>query len=258
MMFWMRKAHVELEGATPDSGGPAIGSIGSIGIEDGIVRRETFATLMDIDVAYVETRRQCEALLEHARDEAATILVEAQMQADELIAGAEQRYTSAFSQGQEEGLRQAVADWHARSAQHFLDQKAVLIKTRERFAQLVATALERIAGSIDRGAVFVQAAREMDRLIDAGSPLTVRVHPDDLAAAREAFDRCAQRWLELGRPVTLTVLAERQLSPGACVCESDLGMIDAGLDTQLTGMRTALDDLLRNMPIEWAPVTDEA
>lgn len=253
-MFWLRKAPVDAQAAVPGFGGAAVGSIG---IENGIVRREEFAALMDIDAACVEARRQREAMLEGARNEAAAILAEAQTRADELVAEAQQQYTDGFAHGQEEGLRQAVADWHARSARHFLDQRAVLIKTRERFAELVASALERLAGTIDRRAVFVQAAREMDRLIDAGSPLTVRVHPEDLAAAKEAFDGCAQRWLERGRPVTLTVLAERRLSPGSCVCESDLGMLDAGLDTQLTGMRTALDDLLCNMPIEWTPVADE-
>lgn len=250
-MLWLRRAPVEVGAAVPDLGGPAVG------IDNGIVRREVFATLMDIDAAGVEARRQCEAMLEDARTAAATILAQARTRADELVAQAEQQYASGFARGAQEGLCQAVADWHARSAQHFLDQRAVLIKTRERFAEMVASALERLAGTIDRGSLFVQAAREMDRLIDAGSPLTVRVHPEDLAAAKEAFDGCAQRWLERGRPVTLTVLAERRLSPGSCVCESDLGMLDAGLDTQLTGMRTALDDLLCNMPIEWAPVADE-
>lgn len=246
MMFWLRNADVDGNTRRLD-GGP------SIGVDGDILRREAFATFLDLDAAYTEARRQRDAMLEEARNEAASILEQAQAQADALVAEAQQERLSGFARGEEEGLRQAAADWHARSAQHFRDEHALLARMRERFAELIAGALERLAGTIDRGALFAQAAHEMDRLVAADSALTVRVHPSDLAVARREFEACAAQWLERGRPVTLSVVAERSLAPGACVCESDLGTLDASLATQLDAMRAALSGVLRDMPVQWAP-----
>lgn len=254
-MLWLRKVEVEA-GPSPqmDVGGAATGSIG---IDQDIVRRETFAMLMDIDAAAEEARAQREAMLERTRSEAARILADARAQAEALLADAGRQYASGFALGQEEGLRQAAVDWHARSAEHYVNQSAVLMRMRERCAQMVAQAFQRIAGTIDRAAVFEQAAREMERLIEAGSPLTVRVCPDDLVVAKARFEACAAGWLERGRPVALAVWADPSLAPGACLCESDLGTLDASLDTQVSVMLAALDKALGALPVDGSLPGDE-
>jgi type III secretion protein L len=66
------------------------------------------------------------------------------------------------------------------------------------------------------------------------------VHPADLDAARTAFGEFEERLRMLGRPVPLAVTADPRLEPGACVCESDLGIVDASLSTQLDSMRAAI------------------
>jgi type III secretion protein L len=246
-MFWLRKASLEPDLARTTSSEPAIAAVGDI------VRRESYAALVDIDATYIEVRRQCGAMLADARDQAASILDEARAQADTLVALAEQEYASGCARGEEEGLRRAAADWYAQSAQHFLEQHALLMRMRQRLAELVACALERVAGTLERGSLFARAAHQMEKLIDAGSTLTVRVHPADVAMARREFDACAAHWLACGRAITLQVLPDRSLAPGACLCESDLGSLDASLSTQLSAMRATLDDIVRSMPVHGAP-----
>jgi type III secretion protein L len=78
----------------------------------------------------------------------------------------------------------------------------------------------------------------------------VAVHPDDLDDARTAFNGLASRWRELGRPLPLTVVADRRLARGSCLCESDLGLIDASVSTQLRTMRAAISRALKVLVME--------
>ena len=67
--------------------------------------------------------------------------------------------------------------------------------------------------------------------------ITLRVNPDDLAAvdARRqtlaaALESCA----------SLQIVADRAVDRGGCVVESDMGRIDARLETQLAAIERAL------------------
>ncbi len=240
-MLWLRNARIEAGTAGADTG---------VGIDSDIIRGATLATLLAADAACAEAGRQRDALLAQARQEADELIDAAQAAAAELIDDAQQRFELGYAQGEAAGLQHAMEDWHARSAALFVEERALFMKVRERFAAMVVAALEQLVPTLDRTALFEQAARQMDRLVDAGSALSVRVHPHDLAFARDAFDACAQRWLARGRPVTVSTLADASLAPGACVCESDLGTLDASLDTQLAALRGALERTLHALPLD--------
>ena len=63
--------------------------------------------------------------------------------------------------------------------------------------------------------------------------MTVRLHPDDYAAAGAA--RVAQL-----AGSNVTIVADAHLSRGGCRIESDMGMLDAGVDAQLQEVARAL------------------
>ena len=55
-------------------------------------------------------------------------------------------------------------------------------------------------------------------------------------------------WRDAGRAVRLQVRADAALAPGACVCETDLGAVDASLSLQLAAMRGALTRAVQSVP----------
>lgn len=249
-MLWLRNARTEtgIEAATGPGTADGQTAIG-IGLDGDIIRGDALATLLDVDAVCVETARQRDALLATAQRDADAIIEVAQVTAAELIDDAQQRFDAAYAEGEAAGLQHAMEDWHARSAALFVAERELFMKMRERFAALVVGALEQLVPTLDRASLFAQAAQQMDRLVDAGSALSVRVHPDDVAFARDAFDACAQRWLALGRPVTVSTIADPALAPGACLCESDLGTLDASLDLQIAALRGALEQTLHELPL---------
>ncbi|HTJ07726.1 MAG TPA: type III secretion system stator protein SctL [Caldimonas sp.] len=230
MVIWLR--HSQLEGANAGAG---------IGVEDGVVRAADLGRVVDIDAALQAMREQGEAELAAARANAQALVEAAEARAAELIAQADQQYESAERDGYEAGLRAALTDWHERVAHGpDADGRTLDQRRRDRLAELVVLAVEQMIATSDPADVFRRAAATLEQIVADGSPLDVHVHPADLDAARRAFADIARGWRDAGCAVRLRVHADAQLDPGSCVCESDLGTVDASLSLQLEAMRAAL------------------
>ncbi|MCS0468878.1 type III secretion system stator protein SctL, partial [Burkholderia mallei] len=138
------------------------------------------------------------------------------------------------------GRAQAIADWHARAADSFEQERRVRDRMRERLAELVAAAVQQMVHTEDARGLFARAAQTIERVVAGASYLTVRVCDADYDAAREQFGLLADAWRRQGRNVPVDVVVEPRVARGTCVCESDFGTVDASLDTQLNAIRAAL------------------
>jgi hypothetical protein len=88
--------------------------------------------------------------------------------------------------------------------------------------------------------LFARAVTAVERLVEGADYLKVRVHPDDYEVAQREFKLASAGWNKGGRAVVLSVSPDRTLAPGSCLCESDLGIVDASLDVQLNAVRDAV------------------
>jgi type III secretion protein L len=220
----------------------------AVGVTGDVVRAGELATLLEIDSAYDSLNLRCDALFDKARAQAEAILAAAREEAEGLIVQAQLAYTSASHMGYEAGWEKALADWHERSLRLQAEMPSIGQRQRDRLAQLVALAVEQIVSSADPVALFKQAAASVERIVADGSPLKVRVHPDDLAAAIAAFGEVSREWKEAGRAVRLQVNPDAQLERGHCVCETDLGAVDASLPQQLAAISEALSRAVNSLP----------
>lgn len=237
MLIWLRHSKGADEGAQA-----------GVGVRDDVLRGEDLATLVEVDAAYHALNERCAALLDEARVQADAMRAAAQTEADDLIDQAQMFYASAYQTGYEGGWQEALTAWHERNLQTQTGMRSIGQRQRERLAQLVALAVEQIVFSADPVMLFRQAATHVEGIIADGSPLKLRVHPDDLASASAAFDDILRTWRDAGRSVRLQVSGDAQLERGACVCEADLGAIDASLPQQLDAINAALARAVQGLP----------
>lgn len=230
MVIWLRQSRVAA----------SAGELAGIGVSARVVRREEYAAAMSLDESVETTRAQCEALLDAARERAAAIIEQAEHDAGQLLERAQTEYAQAASRGYDDGTKRAAEEWFARSAQAMIDRKAVQLSLRERMAELVVAAVEQITRHEDRAVLFARAVSAVERLVEGADYLKVRVHPDDYEAAQREFRLASAGWNKGGRAVVLSVSPDRTLAPGSCLCESDLGIVDASLDVQLNAVRAAV------------------
>lgn len=242
MVTWLRNPHAE----GPDAGlGP--------GVAGDVLRAGELATLIELDAACAAMSQQCEAALAAAHAQAQAILDEARAQADALVARTQEDYANASRCGYDDGCTQALSEWHERSLRaqaQALGSRPLGRKQLDRLAELVALAAGQIIATADPVALFARAAAAIDHIAADGSPVQVRVHPADVAAASAAFEDIASGWREAGRAVRLLVSADATLETGACVIETDLGALDASLSLQLAAMRDALLRAVQSVPEE--------
>jgi type III secretion protein L len=241
MVIWLsrpREAH-----ATPDTGRndtrkgrnePRVGLVGDI------VPRETFGMLATIDDVYGRVEAERQAILAAAQIECERLLQAARDEAKALVASAAREREAASEQGYAEGVARGEAQWIERVAALSADAQRLQQGMRNRMAELVMLAVEQLVRAESAQALFARATDTIDRIVEGSANLRVSVHPADLDAARAAFGEFDARLRMLGRPVPLAVTADPRLEPGACVCESDLGIVDASLTTQLDSMRAAI------------------
>jgi len=165
-------------------------------------------------------------------DEAEDLIAEAergrQSMVDDARAEVARWIEAAAAEGSEEGASQA---------QHMRDE----------IAGLEARMLKEVEGEVVRTAVRVAAeilATEMtlreDAVVDVAATalvaartardINLRVHPRDVAALREAKPRLVAN---LTRAKDLEIREDRRVSPGGVLIETESGVVDAQLATQL-------------------------
>ncbi|MCR1769220.1 Yop proteins translocation protein L [Burkholderia glumae] len=235
-----------------------------LGAAADVLPRETFGTLVSLEDAYAALAADRAALIEAARDEAERIVDAGREQAGEILDAAQRERDAAARAGYRDGYDRALGDWMDRLADVAHAQNQLQVRMRERLADIVASAVEQIVRTENRAALFERALASVERIVDGATYLRVAVHPDDLDSAKDTFDRLATRWRELGRPIPMSVVGDKRLAPGSCVCESDFGAVDASLDTQLRAMHGAVSRALKRTlaeiesaaPDEGAPGAD--
>jgi type III secretion protein L len=239
MVIWLRS-----DREMPDAAGARVGA------HSDVIPRATFGALLEIDEAYAQLAADCATALAQARDEAAAIVDAARLDAQEILAAARREYDAAAEHGYRDGEQQALADWVERLADAGAEQRRTQVRMRERLAEIVTVAVEQIVNVQESDLLFERALTTVDRIVEGATYLRVAVSPGDYDKACVAFERLSARWRELGRPFPLSVVADKRLEAGSCICESDFGAIDASLATQLRAMRSAVARALKQSASE--------
>ncbi|WP_246793438.1 type III secretion system stator protein SctL [Burkholderia perseverans] len=221
-----------------------------LGAAADVLPREMFGALVSLEDAYAALAADRAALIEAAHDEAERIVDAGREQAGEILDAAQRERDDAARAGYRDGYDRALGDWMDRLADVAHAQNQLQVRMRERLADIVASAVEQIVRTENRAALFERALASVERIVDGATYLRVAVHPDDLDSAKDTFDRLATRWRELGRPIPMSVVGDKRLAPGSCICESDFGAVDASLDTQLRAMHGAVSRALKRTLVE--------
>jgi type III secretion protein L len=174
---------------------------------------------------------QAEQILAHARAEAGAIRVEAQ-----------KAYETEKARGYEQGLNESRMEM----AERMLDTVSAGVDYLEglegTLTDLVMNALykiiegfedrERVAGVVRKALSYVRTQKRV----------VLRLCPEDEELARGEWKNLQRDYPGIG---TLDISADPRLSRGACLLESELGIIDASLEVQLAAIRNSFTRQLK-------------
>ena len=151
-------------------------------------------------------------------------------------------FTKGFATGEHAGLQaahertEAMLQRLTNTIEELLTLRATMIRQTERqMVELALAVARRIIHrevSLDRDLLVAMARVALDRLGESAK-VTVRLHPDDYELVG-----AARVMKTMGRGVM--VLADATVERGGCLVESDVGSLDAGVDSQIHEIARAL------------------
>jgi type III secretion protein L len=176
--------------------------------------------------------------------DAARILETAHAQARRILETAEQEKLSivdaACQEAYEQGLQQwndAVAEANAARDRRLAESEPEMIRLAVRIAQKIIGAELRL----NPQAIVTMAAECLQGLRRERS-LTLRVQPGDVDRLREQITLLREA---AGPRRTIEVVADPAITSGGCIVESEYGVIDARLETQIRCMEEILQRAAR-------------
>jgi len=175
---------------------------------------------------------------EASRD-ARDVVALAQDKAKQILEEAEQGRNAIREQARQEGIAQGLAEWNRIVARASQKADELSKSWEETMLRLSIRVAEKIVGEQLRlhPESIVEIVREVLKSIRPGKHLTIQVNPADAQYARARIDRLKEA---LGTSSEIEIVAAANVAPGGCVIESELGIIDARLETQLKCLEDAL------------------
>jgi type III secretion protein L len=182
---------------------------------DALIKAREFSALLDAHEIVQSARRHLTAA--HAR--------------------AEVELEQARRSGYEEGMRQARADLSALIVQTKADVENAFIALEGRIVQTVLSAVKQVLGTVDDRALLEPSIRRVILQAKNEQTLRLRVCTAQFDAANAAVAAVLKEFPDVE---WIDVVNDPAAPHGACVLESDLGVIDGSLETQLAALRRGL------------------
>lgn len=167
-----------------------------------------------------------ERIIEAARHEAALIRQQAEVQAEE-------RRQEGFLKGQEEGktkIAEHIVECMGQSAAYFSKVEGVMV-------DLVMRALRQVVGGMNQQDVVEGIVRRALESTRNESQITVRVSPSQAEWIKGRIQSIMQTFPKIQ---FLDVQPDQRLAENGCILETEIGVVDATLETQLKAIEKAL------------------
>jgi type III secretion protein L len=219
----------------------------TVGVEDGIIRRDDFAAFVSLLEAADSIEAERQQMLAQAQADIEQMKAQAQSEIDSFLENAKEKQQQGYQSGLAQGIEESSATWTQQALRRASGKKQQLERETERLTQLVTAAVERIVEQEDPVSLHRKAIQTVTKLMRDVPMLTLRVSDLDLSSAQQAVNSVLAN---VGQDCPIEVISDATLPTGSCLFESDHGVVDAGLNTQLNAIKKAVSRISRQFVLE--------
>jgi type III secretion protein L len=171
--------------------------------------------------------------------EAQTIVEAAEERAKAILAEAERGKASVLEAARREGREQGLAEWNEILASAEAARERLAASYEQELMRLSIRIAEKIIGEElrTRPETIVSIVRESLHSVRHERHLVIQVNPQEADEVRQRLDRLHE---VVGPGRQFQVVADASVTRGGCMVETELGVIDARLETQLKCLEDAL------------------
>ena len=168
--------------------------------------------------------------------EAEAIVARAQEEAERIKTESGKAYEIERQRGYQEGRAQAQAQQALHMIEHVTRHVDFLGKVESRMVDLVMQALRKIIDGFDDRTRVLMTVRSVLATARTQKQVTLRLHPDQAEAVRAQVGVLLERFPGVD---FLDVVDDARQRVDTCVMESEIGQVEASIDTQMEALRSA-------------------
>ena len=181
-------------------------------------------------------------LLNEARTCAKEIMAKAEAEADQILGQARLEYSRQTQKGYQKGVETAKQDMSTQISTTALHVERYLAEMEEKTVQLVMNIVNKIIGAMDQEPLIRRLVKKSLDLMKNHRQLILKVAPVHLDHIN-LFLRNLEA--EAGFSIRMEIKSDHRMNAGDLILESDMGIVDAGLETQLAVIEQALAKCLK-------------
>jgi len=166
------------------------------------------------------------------------IAAEARAYAEAMRFRAEEAFEAEKRRGYEQGVLEGRQEQAERIMETVLKSIEYIEGLEKGVAALVGEALRKILGSLPPEELMAGVVRRSLALVRGQKQVVIRVSPEDEEGVKA---KLAEIWREYSSIAFVDVQADGRLARGACTLQSDMGIIDAGVETQVRAIVNTLE-----------------
>ena len=171
-----------------------------------------------------------QALLDHAR-----------AQAEAIVAGAQAAFEEERKRGYTEGREEALLDQAEKMIETVGRTVDYFARVENEMVELVMQAVRKVVDGFDSRETVMVVVRNALAVVRNQKHMTLRLHPEEVEIVRARVNELLAAYPGIGY---LDIMADARLVRGACILESEIGMVEASLDGQIEALRNAFQRTL--------------
>ena len=170
--------------------------------------------------------------------DAASLIAAAKAHAAEIEKKAEAVYEERFQQGYEDGVEAGKMENAEKMMETVLASVEFIESIENTVVSVVNQSIRKIIGELDDETRIKRIVGTALNTVRGQLRVTVRVNPAEEPTVSKAL-------AAMTSGSYLTVVADPRLGPDSCILESELGVVDASLETQLKALEHAFTSKIR-------------
>ena len=202
---------------------------------NGQVSRFVSEANQNVATLITQANENAREIIRQANEKSEAILAEAQEKRTAIFEEAKKYYAHEAKRGYDEGYATGKSEMAQQLIEIAAQNSSNIRQLESSIVGLVLKALKRILGEVSKETLIVDLVRQALKSVKNQQEAILKVSPSDAQAVREHIDQI----LADGIVDYLEVTADSRLKPGTCILETDIGVVDASLDTQLQAITDA-------------------
>jgi type III secretion protein L len=175
--------------------------------------------------------------------DASSAVAHALAQAQDILGSAEAALEAEKQRGHADGLEQARMEHAEQMIVSVASTIDYFNKVEGRMVDLVMQAVQKIIHDFDDNERVLITVKNVLSVVRNQKQLTLKLNPQEVEAVKARVNDLLAAYPGIGY---IDIVSDHRLASGACLLESEIGLVEASMDSQLAALRSAFERILGN------------